>query len=267
MAVVDLGDQRVPVQFATPWVPEINEPVWVDSVDGMLRLVGPTTPKPGRGIVSDIDGDLATVVTAFGEYQMPFSAGDAPGGSDPVGIVWSEGARCFRLSVDPDLPTPAPPPPSPGEEVRTAEFRAIAAGSTDRPPKPTRWWTSRPMASATTIGAWFYGTQIKDTIPADAEFVSLEIWVSWAVRRFGPPRWVLHDHGFPISSTPNLSSYVEWEPGADAGWKTPPDAAGWFNALKAGGSWAGVGLNQGGWEEANALSADGASGALRIKWK
>jgi len=263
MALVDLGDQRVPVQFATPWVPEINEPVWVDSVDGVLRLIGPTVPKPGLGVVVTVSGSTASVATDFGDYVMPVAPSDPmPSSGDTVRIVWSQGPSCSLLV---DVPDPTPPPPPPGDGgggVKTAEFRAVAAGSTDR--GSTRYWTSEVYASNSTYGVFAYGSQIKDTIPAGAEFVSLEVYVNWRQKQGGAPRWVLHNQ-FGLNAVPAVSGYTEWSPGG--GWQTPPDPAGWFHALKGGGGWAGVGLDRGGYNILHSLAADGLSGALRIRWR
>lgn len=262
-ALVDLGDQRVPVQFATAWVPQINEPVWVDSVDGVLRLIGPTIPKPGIGVVQTITGTTASILTDFGEFTMTVAPTDPmPTSGDTVGIHWSSQPWCTLLVDLPDAPE-APTDPGGGSGVvQSAEFRAIAAGSTDR--GSVRFWTSEVYASNSTYGVWAYGSQIKDTIPASAQFVSLEVYVSWRQKQGGAPRWVLHNLA-ALSGVPSVSGYSEWSPGE--GYQTPPGAEGWFNALKAGGGSWGVGFNQGGFNIARSLSADGMSGALRIRWK
>jgi hypothetical protein len=264
LALVDLGDQRVPVRFATPWEPQINEPVWVDSVDGMLRLTGPTQPKPASGVVLTVTGNQAVVQTDFGDFPMTV-APTAPMATsgDTVGIVWGKQPWCTLLI---DVPAPEPPAPDPGGGsggVQVADFRAIDAGSTDRD-KP-RWWTPQPWASSSTFGAWFYGSAIKDTIPAGAVFVSLEVYINRvADNAGGVPRFALHDQAAK-GPVPGFAPYVEWEP--PNGWQTPPDPQGWFDALKAGGARWGIGLNQGGWSQYASLAQDGMSGALRIKWK
>ena len=265
-ALVDIGGQRVTMPFFGGTVPQINESVHVWSFDGAMFMAGPTTAKPGMGVVATVSGDYVTVMTDFGDFVMPYAAPDidapAPTSGDSVGIDWSSGPKCYRLSTSPD---PVPPPPDPGgvgAEVKTAEFRAIDAGSTDR--GAPRYWQPEVWASNTTYGFWFYGNQIKDTVPADAEFVSLEVYVSWRQRSGGAPRWVLHDAGAKVG-IPGVSPYTEWAPGA--GWQPLPDQLGWFNALKAGGPYAGIGLNQGGWNKFSSLAQDGLSGALRIKWR
>ncbi|MFL2001429.1 hypothetical protein [Microbacterium sp. A1-JK] len=269
LATVDLGDQRVTVPFASSGiVPEINEPVHVWSVDGSLMMLGPTAPKPGLGVVATVAGDYVNVTTDFGTFLMPYGPpSDPPTSGDAVSINWSTGASCMKLSTSPD---PVEPPVNPGgggevvqpPVVRTVEFRAVDAGSTDR--GAARWWTDRPYASNSTFGAWFYGSQIKDTIPAGAEFVGLEIYISYHQRQGGAPRFALHDQTGK-AGVPGFGGYTEWAPGS--GWQTPPDPAGWFAALKAGGDRWGVGLNQGGFNIFRSLAQDGMSGALKITWR
>lgn len=262
-ALVDLGDQRVPVQFATPWVPQINEPVWVDSIDGVLRMTGPTRPKPGIGVILTITGTTAQVRTDFGDFEMVVAPTDPlPTSGETVGISWSSQPWCTLLI---DIPEPEPPAPDPGgggTTVHVAEFRAVNAGSTDR--GSPRWWQSQPWASNTTYGAWFYGNQVKDTVPAAAGFESLEFYVSRVQDQGGQPRFTLHSDPYPVG-VPAMSAYTEWDP--PGGWQTPPDPEGWFDALKAGGSRFGVGLNQGGFNKFASLAQDGMSGALRIRWR
>lgn len=268
-ALVDIGGQRVAMPFLTGFVPQINEPVHVWSVDGSMFMAGPTTAKPGVGVVLAITGTNATVRTDFGDYKMPVAPSDPmPTSGDSVGISWSSSPWCTLLV---DVPDPAEPPPTPGgggagTEVKTAEFRAVDAGSTDR--GSARWWQAEPWSSNTTYGAWFYGTQIKDTVPASAQFVSLEFYVSWRQRSGGAARFTLHQSPYK-SGVPAMTGYAEWAPAG--GWQVPPDAAGWFNALKAGGLQWGVGLNQGGYNKFAApkqgAGQDPLSGAIRIKWR
>lgn len=262
-ALVDLGGQRISVPFATAHVPQIGEPVWVDSIDGLLRMTGPTQPKPGIGVVLTITGTQAVIRTDFGDFQMTVAPTDPMATSgDTVGISWSSQPWCTLIVDIPEPPQPPPPPTPGGSEVKTAEFRAVDAGSTDR--NRVRWWQSQPWSSESTFGAWFYGNQIKDTVPAGAQFVSLEFFVAWDRRRYGGSRFALHSDAFK-SGIPSMGGTTVWNP--DGGWQTPLDPAGWFNALKAGGDRWGVGLNQGGYEQFKSLAQDGMSGALRIKWR
>lgn len=269
-ALVDLGDQRVSVMFATPWVPDINEPVYVDTVDGVSRLVGPTTPKPGMGVVQTRSGDLVTVATDFGSFSMPFAAETSgtggPVSGDAVGIDWSSGPKCYRLSTSPDPIAPPPPPSGGGATTHQVVFRALDAGSI-RKTGANGWWNPRPWNSPSNFGCAFYGTQMRDTIPNSAEFVGFEIYLTWAARRWpNTLRWGTHPDPFK-AGLPAVSGSTLWDPGSAAGWYTPPWAVDWFNAAKTGVL--GIALNaQGsGQEEARSLAEDGQSMALKITWR
>lgn len=259
-AQVDMVSSRFLAEFGTGYVPQPGETVQVLTVEDR-HLVLPARALPGTGTVLSASGDYVTVATVVGEQRLPY-VGATPSAGNVVGISWSETPFVIgKLSTSPN-PTPPPPDPGGGGAVRSATFMAIDTGSSDR--GAARWWQAQPWASNTTFGAWFYGSQIKDTIPAGAQFVSLEFYVSWQSRSGGDPRFVLHDAASK-GSLPNYSAYVQWGPAG--GWQTPPGAGDWFNALKAGGSWWGVGLNQGGYSRFSSRAQDSMSGAIRISWR
>ena len=260
-ALVDMGGERFAAEFATGYIPTVGETVRIWAVADQYLLL-PGGPRPAVGTVLTVSGTKVLVEMSTGTVSMAY-VGTAPKSGDRVGVVWSEeGPWCAGVLSTTPLPPAPPPPPPPPPQIRSATFMPIDAGSTDR--GSARWWTSQPWASDSTFGAWFYGTQIKDTIPDRAEFVSLEFYVSWQQRYGGMPRFALHDN-FAKGGVPGYAGYVEWAPGE--GFQTPPDPAGWFHALKAGGPAAGVGLNQGGWNIFSSLAQSGMSGALRMSWR
>lgn len=263
LPLVDMGDSRFPCEFGTDYIPQVNEPVQVLTI-GPQHLLLPQGAKPKVGTVVTVSSPLVTVQTSIGD-EVAIFMGDAPTSGQRVMLEWTEDGPVVVgvLSTTPTAAPPAPDP-TPPSGLHRAVFRATAAGSTDR--FQARWWTSNPYASTSTYGAWFYGNAIKGTIPAGAQFESLRIKVNRTQDQGGQPRWVLHDAGAPTDTLPGFSSpYVEWDP--PNGWQVPPDPAGWFNALKAGGPYAGVGLNQGGYNIFASLAQDAESGALDITWR
>lgn len=260
LALVDIGESRFPCDFGSGYIPTVGEPVQVLRI-GSTNLLFPIGARPGEGTVLTVTAPLVKVQTSIGDFSMPF-VGAAPTSGDRVAVIWSEGPKCLgKLSTTPTAPKPIPDP-TPPATVQSATFNAINAGSTDR--GSVRWWTDQPNAGNTSYGAWFYGTQIKDTIPAGAVFVSLEFFVHRTKDSGGAPRFTLHSDPF-VSGIPAMSAYTDWDPAE--GWQTPPDPAGWFAELKAGGSRYGVGLNQGGYNIFASLAQDRSSGALRISWR
>lgn len=256
---VDMSTSRFVCVLGAGFIPRAGERVQVVSV-GDRHLVFPGRPLPGTGTVLTVSAGMVTVETLIGSYAMPH-VGTAPTSGDLVGISWSEQPFVLgKLSVQPDTPTP---PPNPGGgTVRSATFRVIDTGSTDR--SRARWWQAQPWASDSTYGAWFYGTQIRDTIPAAASFVSLEFYVAWQQRFGEAPRFALHNQAVK-GAMPTFQATTGWAPAA--GWQTPPTAAAWFASLKAGGSALGVGLNQGGYNKFASRAENGLTGALRIYWR
>lgn len=266
-AVVDMGGERFDARFASAgFVPQPNDAVWVETIgNGVERSVymtGPATPRPGLGVVLTVGDPLVTVSTDFGEFSMPF-AGEQPTSGDTVGISWSSGPWCSKLSTSPEEPPPPPDPtPAPAPKVQEVEFRPFDAGTTHG---NGDWWQREVWAADNNVGAWFYGNSIRDTIPSNAEFVSLQVYVN-RIQRFGsPPNWAAHNLTGK-SGVPSFAHLTSWHPDGN-GFQTPPNAHDWFNALKGGGSHVGIGLNHGGYNKFASLASDGMSGALKISWK
>lgn len=259
MAQVDMGDSRFVCDFGAGYIPVVGETVRVWSV-GDQHLLFPAGPRPAVGTVLTVASGVATINTSTGQVIAAF-AGTAPASGDRVGIVWSEdGPWCTqRLSNTPEAPEPIPDPGA--GTIRSATFRAIDAGSTDR--GSARWWTDQPWASESTFGAWFYGSQIKDTIPAGAQLLSMEMYISRTKLRSELANFTLHQSGWK-QGVPVMSGRLAWDPGN--GWNYVPNQS-WFAALIGGGDWWGIGLDQGGWSRFSSLAEDSMSGALRISWR
>lgn len=262
-ALVDMGGERFPTQMVGSYVPAVNDPVHVWSIDGAWFLVGSSRAKPTVGTVLTVSSPNVTVDTSQGVVPAVIG-GTAPTSGQRVVLHWTEdgpvtGVILASTPATPEVPaTPVTPPSA----VREVVFRPIDAGSTDR--VSARWWQAQPWASNTTYGAWFYGSQIKDTIPSGAVFVSLEFYVNRVQDSGGAPRFALHSSPTK-AGVPSVTAYAEWDP--PNGWGIPPGASAWFDALKAGGAQYGVALNQGGFNKFASLAQDGMSGALRIRWR
>lgn len=232
--------------------------VWI--IDGAAFLAGPVLPVPDIGTVTAASGSTATVDTIRGTLLLPVVAGLTVNTNDVVAIGWGSTPKITSIVVDaPDPATPPPPPPA-NQTVQTQNFLAIDTGTMNR--SGGSYWNGEVWASDTTFGAWFYGRKIKDTIHANAVIESIQIRTPWKQIYGFDPRFMLHQlaekNGTPVPV--DTRAY----PARDD-WVTLPTS--WGDALKAGGSQWGVGLNQGGFNKAKSRAQDEWSGALKITWR
>jgi hypothetical protein len=254
--VVDVGGGRIPADMAG-YVPEINESVWVLFINATALILGPTVPKPGKGTVAAVpSGNLVQVDTISGRFNVPYASGLTLS----VGQVVKLGCAndgLFVYAVMSTSPPPATAPAAPGGSSgpQTQIFMPIDAGSFRG-----SWWTNQVYASDTNIGAWFYGSQIADTIPDAATIQSVEIYISIASFRFQAPNFGVHGSGSKPAGAVGLSQLTSVA--IANGWVSLPTSFG--DTLKA--TVGGVGINQGGYSILNSLTTDPASGALRIRW-
>lgn len=260
--LVDVGGGRIPAEVATAYRPEVNEQVQVLFVDGRPYMLGPAIPKPGEGTVQSTAGNLINVQTDIGVVQAPFPSGSTFTAGTQVKLYWSQGPYILsRMSTSP--PPPAPPPnPGGGGGPRQQVFTAIQAGSWQT--NGSRW-IANPRASNGYLGAWHYGTKIRDTIPGNATNPVIEIYINYTQRSGNPPNFALHNQATQGGS-PSLFGSTAWD--APEGWQRLPSSLEgvWFDSLKGGGNALGVGLDHGGQNIFASLTDDPSSGALRISW-
>lgn len=262
-AVVDVGGGRIPAEFATQYLPEVNDPVQVLFVAGRPYLLGSALPKPGEGEVVSVEGNLATLSTILGEVTAPYPAGLLVVPGDVVKLLWSDGPFVLDvMSTSPPRPLP-PAPPSGGASQHLETFTAVQAGSWQL--NGSRWSADQPRASDGFLGAWHYGTKLADTVPAGAVLQSMEIYFK-SVSRFGnPPNVGLHSQA-TRGGAPDVTDQFAWD--VVDGWNAVPDAhrGRFFDALKAGGDKRGVGLLHGGVNRFASLGDDPQSGAIRLSY-
>ncbi|WP_439593884.1 hypothetical protein [Microbacterium sp.] len=260
-ALVDMGSSRFSCDFAG-YIPVVGDPVQVVSTGSRHTLL-PLGAKPAVGTVLTVSSPTCSLQTVAGPITA-IIGGSAPTSGDRVQILWGEDGPTTGLKLATTVIAPEPPP-NPGGggagAVHTLTFKAIDAGSTDRPPKPFRWWTPNPRAGNTTYGAWFYGPQIKDTIPPSATLIGLKFKVNRIQDSGGAPNFAAHNLMYK-NAMPTMAGDFAWDP--PNGWQDFPFAADFFAHLKTGG---GIGLNQGGNNIFANLAQDSESGAVRISWR
>jgi hypothetical protein len=245
---------RVPAQVWTPYRPEVGERVFVVSVNGAFFLVGPAMPKPAQGTVKSVGSSVVTLDTDMGSVQATYDAGTTLSVSQEVKLLWSGGAHVVGILTAPAPPPPPPAPPEPVKRRHVDVFQPVDAGSFSG----GRWWQPQPWASDSTLGAWFYGSKIRDTLQG-APVSKVEIWSTLASRMGSLPNFGIHPHASKLAGGPAITSATPIAP-PNGGWLTLPTGFGQQLANAVGG----IGLAHGGFNKFRSLSDDPQSGALRI---
>lgn len=254
--IVDTGGGRTTVKPATAYRPEVNEPVVLAFIDGVPYMLGPSVSKPGIGTVSSVAGGLATVGTDIGNVTATFNSGQTLSAGQKVKLFWSDGAHIIGVI---GTTRPVVTPPDGPSEVATAHvdtFTALDAGS-GFTGSWTGWWQDQVWATDATVGAWFYGSKITDTL-ADATVQSVELFVS-AAQLSGVPNFGLHTYGSKPSAQPIITDATP-TPVKDGAWVQLPLTFG--AALTSGVG--GIGVLHGGLSKFKSLAQDPASGRLRF---
>ncbi|MDN4616401.1 hypothetical protein P5G50_18290 [Leifsonia sp. F6_8S_P_1B] len=257
-AIVDFGDGRVPADMGMTVLPEVNDSVWILTIDGKDPLVmGFTIPRPGEGTVTSIAGTLVTVSTSLGKVDA--QCGFTVGVGDLVKLYWNDGPYVVGPLPSPTTPGEVPSAPDGGPKERTQVFTATESGS-----YRGRWWTPQVRAGDTNQGIWAYGAKIPGTIPGSATILSVEVFQSIVSTNGAPAIFGLH--GFSSVSGAPAPSFGPQQPVGISGGFVPLPTS-WGDSLKAGGGYLGVGVNHGGDTIFNSVAADGMSGALRIRYR
>jgi len=257
---VDIGQGRIPAALGSGYLPYVGETVLVWFVDGVPYVMGPSIPRPHRGIVTAVASGLVSVDTAAGAVTNAPYVGSAPAVGADVRIMWHGGPLVFTATL-PEGDTPPPNPGGGGATVHTDIFYALNTGTWNTGGGDTAgsYFNNEVWASSTTIGGWFYGTKTQDTIPAVASIQRVELYIAARQIQGDAPRFTVHDRaGAPLGS---LSGGVQIGVG-NYRWIDLPTYFG--DALKYGGGAYGVGTRHGGYNIFKSLAADGGSGALRI---
>lgn len=256
VATVNVGTTTVVARIAGQVAPIPGDPVRLERRDGQLLLLGQTNPRAVVGKVTATGSPKCTVEYPIGSgvtAQMQFNSAYAPAVNDIVLLDWTSGGTVVcKLST---TPAPEVPGTSGGGGAQRYEqvFTAIDSGSY----RFGSWWTNEVWASDNNIGAWFYGSKIRDTIPDGASIQAASIYLPPRQVLYGPPNF--GRHGLDSKSgPPTISSIAPLEP--RSGWVPIP--LGHIDHLKANPG--GLGVEQGGYTIWHGTGRDGMSGALDI---
>lgn len=246
---------RVPARTTTSYRPEINESVFVAAVDGDYFMLGPSLPKPPQGTVTSVGTNVVTVSTDQGDVTATVGVGTTLSTGQVVKLFWSGGAHVLAaLTAAPTPPTP-PPAPGSGTSKHVDEFTAVDAGSYSG----GRWWQPQPWASDSTLGAWFMGRKIRDTLQG-APVSRIQMFAAVAQQFGANPNIGLHSHASKPGGSPTISGATPIAVRSGQ-WVDLPVS---FGQALSNGSALGVGLSHGGFNKFSSLAQDARSGALRI---
>lgn len=254
-ALVDFDGGRVPAYVLSGWPPPLNEAVWVQIVDGVAYMHGPTVPKPDEATVLTASGGVATLDTDIGPVTAAYLDGSTVSSGDIVRLSWGpSGAWVLGVTTE-AVPPAVPGAPGGGPGRRTVEFTAIDSGSYQ---SAYGWRTNEVWSSASNQGAWFYGSVIADTIPDSAGIVSAAIYLPLPTRLLGAMPFGRHGYGSKPGGAVSFAA-TSTLPGT-SGWVPIPTTL--IDHLKS--NIGGLGFDYGGYNIWPGTQSDGQSGKLRI---
>lgn len=255
-AIVDFSGGRVPAHILQG-PPAVNDTVWVQVANGVAYMHGPTVPKPTMGTVESAISGVAQLTTRIGPVSAAYDDGLLlldPG--DVVRVLWDEhGAWVLGVAVEATAPdVPVAPGGSGGR--KTAEFVPVDSGSWQA---GFGWRTLDVWSSANNKGAWFYGTQIADTIPDSAVIVGEpEIFLPNPTKQTGARPFGRHAYASKPSGEPTITA-TSTLPGT-SGWVKFPTSL--IEHLRS--NVGGLGFDLGGWW---IWPAGGQAGTVRVTYE
>lgn len=259
VAVVNQGNTQLQVKSAASGI-VAGDPVRLERRRGDLVLIGPVAARAKIGRVT-ATGTPTTVEYPNGSgvtAQLRRNNAYTPAVNDIVLIDWGTdgGVIVGKLDAAPSTTPPAAPGTAP-VKAYDVTFRALDSGAYQ---SGYGWRTNDVWSSASNIGAWFYGSKIRDTIPDAATITSAQIFLPLRSRLGAAP---FGRHGndtkpagaVTFSATSTLTSLD--------GWVSIPTSL--LDHLKANPG--GLGFDLGGLNIWDGTQLDKYSGALRVKYK
>lgn len=238
---------RVTTQGATidircdGWSPPTpGMPVRVETVNGLMRVVGPSQALPARGtVVASVAGGTRATVDAGGSlYTLPVMAPYSPIPSDTVIINWITGHVLGEEAAAPEVETPGSVG-SGGTAFSNLLIQPAASGKYDE--NWSNWWSPPEVwASDNNKGAWFYSGRFSAL--AGATLTKAEFCFPTPIRSVGAAYIGLHDYPSQPGGNPTINELTYLAPGQRSGWYTLP--AGWADYLRDNPN-SGIGVTSG----------------------
>lgn len=260
LAVVDVGDARMTIPALGFEFPPVGSSVRLLRKDDVTVMLGPS-PRASLGVVSvgATGPDAALVEFPRGSavtqlMGVPFGLVVTAG--DTVSIDWPNGGLIVNRYA---AVTPVPIAADPAVTVtgsRTETFTAIDSGSFGA----RGWNTNDVWASDSYVGAWFFGSKLRDTIPDAAVIRSAQIYLPITRNSGASP--VIGRHTSVVKPTGTVTFPATQTLVTRSGWVDIPTA--WVDVFKVSGG--GVGMNHGGYSIWAGVQKDAQSGALKISY-
>ena len=262
--MVDFGEGPVQVYSAGFYTPLPGDSVRVIKLDTFTLMLGPLVQDPAYGRVTATGTPKLTVQYADGSTEMLFymsSAYPSPAVNDDVKIDRASGGMILGKVTGVPVSGYLPPvaPTGPVSQSGAADFRAVDSGTWNT---DGSFFNDDVWCSSTTVGAWFYGSIIADTIPDEATITLVRLYTPEFENRFPTSLATIGLHTSPSKGFPTVTGAVSIPNGAD--FKTLPNSFG--DALKTGTAW-GLGTNHGGYHRYTRRALSAQSGLLHIEWK
>lgn len=260
MAVVNVGGTQVTIPNVGMYFPVPNDSVRIIRIGKHTFLWGPAVARSPVGRVSATGTPRCTVEYPNGSgvtKLMGYPSNVTPAVNDIVLIDWTSGGTVIdKITAAPvNLVPDDPGNTSPGTAGRQV-FRAVDSGSYG-----TNWFTHDIYDSTSNLGAWFYGSQIADTIPDNAVITSVAICLTPRSTQYAAPKLRVHTAAQMGSLTFTGASHTL---SGTSGYVSVPTAVG--DLLKANKYGVGFEPNTGGYNIFKSVWEDGASGSLDISW-
>lgn len=260
------GLARVNVQGATVdlrcdgWYPPLpGMPVRVDTVNGVMRVVGPSQTLGPRGTVSAVGAGSTTVTISVdgSSYTLPVLAGYSPTVGDTVVVNWTSGHVLGEEAAAPTVETPESAPAPAASSFSRLTVYPRASGKWDY--TYSNWWGgSEVWASNNNDGIWVYGGRFSTL--KGASISRVEIYLP-LITELGSCSIGLHPHSSIPGGAPSISSLTVLSD--RGGWVRLPTS--WGELLRDNPSWGiGVKAPTGGLNKWRGVGQDSQSGVLRF---
>jgi hypothetical protein len=259
VATVIQGNNVIQVRSQSQYPVISGDNVRLERRDGNVVMMGPTKPRSATGRVTATGSPMCTVEYPSGSgvtTQAPYNPVYTPAVNDAVQLSWDmNGASIVnKLTAIPGTVAPPTPPPA-GVQIVQQIFAAIDSGSYSGGWKKTDVWSTDSW-----LGAWFYGSTIKDTIPDGAPILAARLYLPAKTVSGNPPN--LGVHGSPTKPGGAVAISSAAALGGRSGWVDVP--LGLIDFLKVNDG--GLGFNHGGYNIFAGVASDGSSGALDITY-